>query len=288
MADTITQDGVADQTAVTAESDAHGAVGGGQEQTAIGETGGVQSEQGDNAKLGPDNLAPELEAQKKELLRDYHEKMQSIASEKKQSQGDLEKFKQHSGMLEKLMTQDWFKEAYQLEREKRDGGVTEEITPDTLQTITSDPKAFQEYLDKREKRIERLVSERLGLVQKETANIKSEREFETLATKHSDLRELNDKGALAKYLDKGYELEDAYRLAKNDVAPKQTAAKLQEEAAKLLAAKRAGAVDKTGSAGIRGSKVIKINPKKVSFDQLFDLTHNELASGNQDFVLEKE
>ena len=62
----------------------------------------------DNAQLGPDNLAPELEAQKKELLRDYHEKMQAIATEKKQLGGDLYKYKQHSGMLEKLMTQDLF------------------------------------------------------------------------------------------------------------------------------------------------------------------------------------
>lgn len=288
MSEDLTQDAVANQAQAQAESGAQEQTGGGDSTQAIGETTGVQSEQADNAKeegLGPDNLAPELESQRKELLRDYHAKTQKYAAEKRDLEAKLAQSQKDSEVLQALMQKKWFVDAANAEKARR-SGFQADLTDEEFESVRSDKRSFQEFLTRRDKALEAKLAEQIEMLKKDTQSVRIDRELDTLKAKYKDYGDVQGSGAMDKYLEKGYDREDAYKLAKQDSALKDTTARLQEEAARLLAAKKAGSVDKGGVPRTSGSRVIKVKPS-VSFHELFDLAHEEVRNG-RDFVLEKE
>ena len=282
MPDALAEDAVADQASGSSESGVQGQTGGGGNRGAIGETGRVQSTQDDNAKgdnLGQDNLPPELDEQRKELLRGFHEKTQAFSEEKRTLEGKLLQAQQDSEVLAKLMQQEWFNKAATEEKARR-SGVSPKMTDDEFEALRSDKQAFEQHLERREKALERAMLEKLELVRRDTDGIRLERQVDFLKSKYSDFDALMKNGAMKKYLDEGISFENAYRLAKDDI-PKSPA-KLQEEAQKLLAAKRAGSVDRGGVTGASGNRVIKVK-KGLNMNELW-----ALAEANPDATLEKE
>ena len=253
-----------------------------------------QQAKGEGETDGEASLSPELEEAKKNLLRDYHEKTQKLAEDRRLIEAQSEAFKRDAEFFQSLAQQDWFKQALKAEKARRSGQSSGpiDISDETFEKVREgDKRAFQEAVISMAKSI---VDQRLaGLPSKEEVDqLKTDREFERLASDKdfTDFREMNDKGLLDPFLQKNLDYESAYARAKLEqsrVSRGSEAERVRQEAEKLIQQRKTGAVHTTGTTQVRGGKVMKI-PKGTSFDQAFDDVFKAIEGGNKDLTVEVE
>jgi hypothetical protein len=278
--DPISTDGT-DQTSQDTKLGANGATEGGESQV-INDANSVQSEGQDNAD--DTNLPPELLEVKKSLLRDYHEKTQKLASKERELDGQLKDFKWSHELLAGLKQEPWFQKAYQDEKARREGRLAdEELNEDQFEKIKSDPRAFREYIQRFAERVGSKYEAPLSNAHKELQFLKQEQEFEVVAKKHPELRQLRESGALDQYRSKGHDWESAFALHKLRNGGKSNQTEILKEAERLLAAKRAGAVDRSGTTSVKGVKVIQANNLMDALDKAFDAAEK----GDTNFKFER-
>mgnify|MGYP001601084834 CR=1 FL=1 len=251
------------------------------EATSNGETTSIQSEQQtDNAggEIGTENLPPELEETRKQLMRDYHEKTQKIASERAQLVRELEGHKNQSGMLQQLMQQEWFKKAMEAERARREGHVEDvQVTPEQFEIIKNDPNEFKKFVNGlAEKIVQGKVSPELGRTQETLKEFQTEREFDRVAAKHKDFRDLNEKGLLSEYIKQGMTYETAYKAYKFDTEFQSLDRKAHEKAQEILRETRDGAVSRGGMPQITGEHIIKVRDLEDLLNKGFEAEKKRL------------
>lgn len=277
--------GAVDQPEGQVEPDGQGQFGGDGTQ-GIGGDNGVQPQgkEGNAETLGPDNLPPELAEARTKLFQDYHEKTQKLATEKREIEGRLRDLSQSDTVLKRLLEENWFKDAYTREKGRRSGQV-EDLTPEAFEQIKNDPKAFNDYVRKQAEAIaESKVGPELGKTKQQLQNLTTQREFEGIAAQYKDFKALNDRGAFDADLAKGYDYETAY--ARYKLRNGNDGSSIAQEAERILAARRAGSVDKPGSPVPRGQRVIKAKAGDLggALDRLFE-AH---ARGETNLKLESE
>lgn len=270
--------GVADQSANGAESGATGATGGGDVHQDIGDNGTVQSSGQDNGAddvLG--DVPPELQEQRTKLLKDYHEKTQKIAAERRQMELRVKDLEYSDGLLKQVMVEPWFKKAYDDEKARRQGHAVPDLTDESYEQIKSDPRAFREYIHKyAESIVESKMGGKLNNADRELRELKLDREKERLGGKYSDFKDALEAGHLDRYIKAGKDHETAYALySLNEGKPRDSQRQIEEKAREVLQQRRAGAVGGTGVPSIRGERVIKAK----NFDEFYDKAM-EAAKGN--------
>ena len=280
---------VADQPteaeSVSAEQDGGGAPEG------IGETDGVQPEgeargNAEQESIGPDNLSPELEEQKKNLLKDYHAKTQALAGKERELSSRAEEGERVSKTFQKLLNQDWFKKAYADFKAGRQAQAFE-VTDEQFQAAVQDKRAFQELLDKRvEAIIQAKYGERLAQYDQELGELRGNSEVKDLKDSYKDFGDYHADGSLKPYLNKGYDMKAAYALAKLDAGKTGGEQQVQKGVQERLQTMKKGAVATRGVAKVTGSPVLKVkkgeDPWSI-FDKMF-----EASMKNPDVRLESE
>ena len=252
-----------------------------------GESTAIQSEHGDNGngKIGIENtVPPELEETRKQLMRDYHEKMRSIKEDKLRTESENNRLRNEASTLQQLMQQEWFKKATDAERARRSGQVVEiGLSDEEFSTATTDKKAFQNLIYKIADQVASAkvgkVEPQLGQNQEALEELKREREFDTVASKYKDFRDLNNQGALDPYLERGFDFETAYaryRLDHHPAAPKQET-QIDPET------QRAGSVSPGGVTRVNGQRIIKAK----NLDEAMDLAFEALQKGDKNFKIER-
>jgi len=276
---------VADQAGEVAESSAE-ATGGGQTQ-AMGETASVQPLQEGNATEEQQGaLSPELEAQRKELMRGFHQKTQELAAEKRALESEARKYREEAEKFARLQQTPWFQKAVETESAKLKG-IGPELGAEEFQALQTDPRAFQEYLKRRDQAVEDRLVARLTPLFEETKGLKQGRELDNVSRTYGDeFKQANETGKLDKYTQRGYDLEGAFLAYKGEEAIKGNGQRVKVEAQKLLDAKRAGAVEKPGVTSVRGGQVIKT--KGRNFDDVFREVFNATANGDQGLRVVRE
>lgn len=261
---------------VSAEQDGGGAT------ESIEVDAGVQSEGQDNADQEA-TLPPELQEQKKNLMRDYHAKTQALAEKERDMLSRAEEGERVSKTFQKLLNQDWFKKAYADFKSGRTAPL--ELTAEQLQNVTQDPRAFQELIDKRvEAIVQARYGEKLSQYEEEIGSLRSSSEVGALASRYPDFKEYHDNGSLKPYLREGHSMEGAYAMAKlKDEKPhKQVEKGVQER----LQTMKNGAVGKRGVPSVSGGPVLKAKKGEdpwMVFDRMF-----EASLKNPDVRLERE
>lgn len=244
------------------------------EDNASVESQGVQSpEQGDNSdELGPNNLPPELENTRKELLRDYHAKLQSSREDKLRFEAELQDKRAKAETLGNLFQQDWFKKALEDEKARRNGTFQEtQMTDEQFELVKNDKTAFMKLVSGlAEKMVTTKVDPVISNHQANLEDIQLEREFESAKGKFKDFESLNSKGALDSYLEEGYDFATAYKLYKADnIKESDIDARASEKARELLDESRNGAISKGGLTKASGSRVLEASNFDDAFDQVF-------------------
>lgn len=264
------QEGQSDAATGVSEETQTGAIGEGQDVQPAGQEGNVGEE-----KLGKEgDLPPELEETRKQLLRDWHAKNQKLADDKRSFESEMQTLKKDAQTLQGLFEQEWFKKALTEERARRDGkGVRTEITDEEYQAAQTDKSAFENLVAR--KALEVVKSEygsKLSEFDEKVSELSTEREFEVCAQnpRMKDFRDLNAQGAFDPYLQKGYSYEDAYIKYKYDNSQDNSESKIHEEAEKILAAKKAGSVEKSGITNPKGARIVKVVDADAAFDQAWD------------------
>lgn len=294
MLDDLNPGAVAADPSVATDPGSEGASGGG-ETGGSGEGQGAQA-QGDSASaqgqplLGPKELPPELEEARKNLLKDYHAKTQGLAKQRKDFEGEhsrLKGYEQDARALAELMGQEWFKKAMDTEKKRRAGSASvSNLSDDEFQAIKDDKHAFGNLVDQR---VEAILESKLGSsvqdLGKSLKKLQEDREFERVAGKYKDFDSLHDKGLLGAYFERGYGPEDAYiRYHWDNGRVRPNGESLEQEVEKLLAAKKAGSVEKPGPASVgNAAKVIKAK----NFSDAFDRVFAAIQAGEHDVRVEK-
>ena len=285
----LTQD-AADQGQEGAESGAlEGQTGGGDNSRGpIGGDKGVQPEgaEGNAENLGNENLPPELEESRKALMQDYHEKTQKLATERKQWDEERKQLKSNSEVLQRLFDEPWFKKAYDSEKAARSGATaSQDLSEEQLQEFNANPRKFVEYM---QKHLETVVENKLGPSLKRTASevngLKAEREKERLSDEHSEFSGALESGALDKYLDQGHGYESAFAMWRLKSGQRSLKSEAEKEAERILAARRAGSVERTGAPRVNGTQVFKAKNLDDALTKAFDAR----MKGVTDFRLERE
>lgn len=284
----LTQD-APDKAAGEAESGAQEQTGGGQDPALdIGGDKGAQPKgtEGSAENLGPDNLPPELEESRKALLRDYHEKTQKQAAERKQWDEEKKQLKSNSEVLQRLFEEPWFKKAYESEKATRSGAtLSQDLSEDQLQDFSANPRKFVEFM---QKYLETVVENKLAPSLKRTANevngLKAEREKERLSDEHSDFKNAHDSGALDKYLEQGHGYESAYAMWRLKQGQRSLKGEVEKEAERILAARRAGAVERGGGPRVSGTHVLKAKNLNDALDKAWEAR----SKGITDLRIERE
>ncbi len=262
--------------------------GGGQAEANVGGTD-VQPGQAGNAESAG-ALSPELEQTKKNLIRDYHEKTQRLAEEKRQLELERAGDREAADSFRGLAQQEWFKRAIQEEKARRSGAL-EDLTDEDFDALRTDKRA---WTDKTRKLVERIVESRLGQVGQEVSNtrmsleeIQHEREFNSIASKYKDFEVLNEQGAFDEYLksDPSITFKEAYALYKLDHPGNSSngSADIEKEAVRLLDEKKSGAVERNGVAQVRGKRIVKAK----NYDDAFQKAWESVSRG-EDVELQRE
>lgn len=265
-----------DQSAASPES---GEAGGGAAAD-IDKT--AQSEGQTDSEIGPKELPAELEATRKELLRDYHKKTQALAEERKALEADLSRYKQDAESLYALSQQDWFRAAVSAEKNRRSGKATE-ISDEEFESIRSDKRAFQEFLGKREKSIVEGLESKFKAdfesLSKSQQELLTSKEFDAAAKAYGQaFIDANEAGELDAYLEKDFDYETAFKLAMQD---KGLVAKKAQ--AKESGSPKSGAVERTGMPAARGGLVVKAKNLDEAFDAAFEMARR----GHKDYSIER-
>ena len=221
-------------------------VGGGEGQ-AITETEGVQSEQADNTQQEANVLPPELQEKQKELMRDYHAKTQALARERETLQVELQNGKWAVETINKLMAEPWFKTAH---ANAKKGVVSPEpeLSDEQFEQVTQNKQAFMDFVNKvADAKVTNKVSGKFTEHERQIQDMKHEKEFNAAVDKFGDsFKELNDSGSLDKWLKLGHTYKSAYANEMLERGDMNNSKKVQAEAAKMIAAKKAGATHKGG------------------------------------------
>mgnify|MGYP001612481006 CR=1 FL=1 len=228
--------------------------------------GGTSSAEDGSAQ----NLSPELEATRKELMRDYHSKMQTIKEDRLRFETESEKLKTANSTLEQLMQQEWFKNAANAERARRQGQITDfNLTEEQFEAAKTDKSAFLKLV---QTVADQVASARVGKVEPELGDTRkrldamaTDRDLERVASnpKYKDFKALNDKGALDVYLKKGHDFETAYAKYKLEHPSAPAAAPITDED------KRSGSVSAGGATQVRGQRVIEAKNFEDAWDQVW-------------------
>lgn len=288
---TISTQAASDQASQTgeAESGAHeGQTGGGEDPGVIASDSSAQpnGSEGSAEDLGPSDLPPELEEPRKALLRDYHEKTTKLATERKQWDDERKALKNQSEILTRLMDEPWFKKAYDAEKAVRTGAaLPQDLSEDQLQEMGSNPRKLVEFMQKYlETVVENKLAPSLKKTTSEVRQLQAEKEKDRLGDEHSDFKNAFDSGALDKYLDQGHGYESAYAMWRLKHGSKSLKSEAEKEAERILAARRAGAVERTGAPRVNGSQVVKAKSLSEALDKAFEMR----SRGVTDFRLERE
>src|SRR3990167_3986216 len=241
----------------------------GASSTDSGETTGTQADGSASVEgeLGRKDLAPELEETRKELMRDYHSKMQSIKEDKIRYERETEKLKNSDSTLQQLMQQEWFKAAANTERARRSGQVTDfNLTEEQFEAAKTDKSAFLKLVQNVADQIASAkvgrVEPELGDTRKKLEDMTKDRDFERVSAKHKEFKALHEKGALDSYMGKGFDFETAYARYKLD-HPSVAAAALTG------ADKRSGSIGVVGNTQVRGQRVIEAKNFEDAWDQVW-------------------
>lgn len=287
MATTLTQD-AADQGQGQAESGAPEEQTGGGETDAIGSDKGTQPEgqEGSAEDLGPENLPPELEESRKALLRDYHEKMQKMSADRKQFDTELKTHKNNSEVLQRLFDEPWFKKAYDAEKNARSGvALPQDMSEEQLQDLGSNPRKLVEFM---QKYLETVVENKLAPTLKKTSSevrqLQAEKEKDRLSDEHDDFKNAHDSGALDKYLDQGHGYESAYAMWRLKQGQRSLKGEAEREAEKILAARKAGSVERTGAPKVNGTQIFKAKSLNDALEKGFEARQKGLTN----FRIERE
>ena len=164
----------------------------------------------------------------------------------------------------------WFQEAYNAEKGRRSGAV-QELSDETFENIKNDKRAFQEYVQKlAEGMVASKVGESLSKTQKKIKELEEEREVSALQGKHTDFKAIKESGGLDEFLDKGHDYESAYALYKLRNGSKDLRSDIEKEAEAILARRKAGAVEKSGTSLPAGAgEVIKAKNLDQALEGLF-------------------
>lgn len=289
MADNDLTQGGTDQAVGATKPGGQGQTGGGDDSTgAIGGDTGTQpgGQAGSAENLGPDNLPPELEETRKALLRDYHEKTQKQAGERKQWDDERKQLKGQTEVLQRLFEEPWFKKAYDAEKKARSGeSLAQDLSEEQAQELASDPRKLVQFV---QKSLETILENKIGPALKQTGSavrdLKTEREKERLVAEHPEFKGAFDSGALESYLDKGYGLEAAFAMHQLKQGRRDLKSEAEKEAERILAARRAGSVEKGGAPRVNGVQVLKANNLNEALDAAFAAR----SRGVTDFRLERK
>lgn len=269
-----------------------------EEQSGGGETGAnaestnaQPAEQTGSAEgqTGQETLPPELEQTRKKLLQDYHVKTQKLAEDRRKLEAEVSRYKDDSGSLQQLMAQDWFKRALEQEKTRRTGKAQlPEPSDEDFQAIQNgDKKAFARAVaELAEKLVQEKVGGPLSTTAEKLKKLESDREFERVAARHKDFRDLSDQGLLDEYLQKGYDPEAAYKQYKFDQDLQELPKKVEQRAQELLQSKKAGSVATNGVSQVKGTKILKA--KKGDWGDAFDKVWEAHMRGETDVRVEKE
>lgn len=238
----------------------------------------------DNEQIGAEKLPPELEVTRKELMRDYHSKMQGIKDDRLRFENQMEKYKATDATMQQLLQQEWFKKAATEERARRSGQVPDfNLTDEQFEAARTDKSAFlklvQNVADQVASAKVGRVEPGLGDAQKSLNELKTEREFDRVATKYKDFAGLNEKGALDSYLEKGHDFETAYARYRLDhpEAAKPAAVPLTETQ------RREGSVSPGGATRVNGQKIIRAK----NFEDAFDAAWLAEVAGDKNYKIER-
>ena len=240
------------------------------------------STQGDEGNQNTQELPPELKEKEKELLRGFHAKTQALAEKERMLQAELNTAKQDASALYDLSKQEWFKNAVESEKARRRGQATE-ITAEQFESLKSDPRAFSEYLSKRDQAVaaslkSQFQSELEKLTRTQSELLGSRAEAEAVGKFGDEYKQAKESGALAPYLDK-YEPEVAFKLYSQDqgkVAGKRAAAPAPNA--------KGGTVEKGGMVSARGGPVVEAKSLDDALDRAFDLARR----GVKDYSIKRK
>lgn len=249
-----------------------------------GSDSGTQSDSASDSQDLGQAVPPELEETKKNLLRDYHEKMASVKQEKEQFQSELAVARKDSATLQRLLQQEWFKQAVESEKARKAGSpLSFELTDDQFEAARTDKRTFLELTKQiAQKVIESTVGDKLSHLSERTEALSSDREFERTAREYGDeFKTFKDAGKLDSYLKQGYDYETAFakaKLAERGKSPDDVSKKAEE----LLRQRKQQVTEKDGKRA-SGSRVIKAK----TFDEAISRSLDALLQGDKDFKLAK-
>ena len=256
---------------------------------AIGDDKSAQPKgaEGSAENVGADDLPPELEESRKALLRDYHEKTQKIAVERKQWDEERKQLKSNNDVLQRLFDEPWFKKAYESEKAARNGAaLPQDISEEQLQELGANPRKLVEFI---QKYLETVVENKLAPSLKRTDNevrgLKADREKERLGKEHEDFTDILGSGVLDKYLDQGHGYESAYANWRLKQGVRSLKGEAEKEAERILAARRAGVVEKAGAPKVNGTQVFK---GVKTLNDALDKAWEARMKGITNFRLERE
>ena len=259
------------------------AIAGNQTVQPIGQEGNTGEE-----KLGTEtNLPPELEETRKQLLRDWHDKNQKLAEQKRGFEAEKESLGKEASMLKNLFAQEWFKKAMATEKSRREGRIADNpLSDEEFQAVKENPVAMDEYITRKARAIaESMYGSKLSEQEGAIKEIKLRDEFKACAKEFSDFKELKDKGVLDQYLaDDRLTYEEAYRLYKHKTASSNDVERIQQEAEKILSARKAGSVEKSGVPRLNGARIVEAKNADDAFDKAWD----EMTQGREVQVVQKK
>lgn len=241
----------------------------------------AQSEGHSDSEIGGKDLPKELEPTRRELMRDYHKKMQALADERKTIEADAGRYRQDAEALYSLSQQQWFKDAVAAEKNKRGGKA--EISDDDFEAIKSDKRAFQDFLNKRDKSLAEGLESKFKAefenLTKEQQKFVTEKEFDGVVREYGQaFLDANEAGELEPYLEKDYDYETAFKLLMQDrgqVAKKASANGNGSE--------KTGITEKRGMPAPRGGPVAKAKNLNEALEAAFEMARR----GQKDYKIER-
>lgn len=253
---------------------------------AVGDVVQAGEQTANDQNLGPQDLPEELKETRKQLLRDYHDKTQKVAARGKQLESEWSQYKRDAETLYGIVDQPWFKSAIQEERTKRSGKMPDmELSDEQFSQVISDKGAFTKLVRQVAESIaERKVGEHLSPAQEELAQLKADRELDAITRRYSDFEKLNEDGVFDEHLKAGFDYETAYKLYKFDQAEADSPAKVEQEAQRLLQAKKDGSVGKAGVPKLTGAARVY---KAKNLDEAFDQAWAAVQRGEHDARIER-
>ena len=231
------------------------------------------------------DVPEQLKAKEKELLQAFHKKTQELSQKERQLEAQSASYKRDAETMYKLADQPWFKSALEKQRSSKNGPGEVSISDEEFQTLTTNRPAFEQFLTSRDKQLYDAImaqmESRVGTSEKSNKEIKDQLEYDKTAKTFPEFSELHESGALEPWLKKGHSYEDAYGLYK--FSQGENPQKVRDEAARLIAAKKNGSINKDGISGNKGGPVVKAKNISQAIDRAFEL----ISKGQKDFRIEK-